>query len=161
MHIPYAHFLRVPSLMNFFFFASNKIGVPHGLAHFASCDCDAVVCVIYCNNTQKIAFKLDEKYIQHPSFYLPCLQGTKYARYIGISNIFVCLRSFLLFFRCHGHGHGHGVFILATSSASPCWPPFSMHSACFSGFPGCLAGPPSAIKSIAFNKSQTQIRTSF
>ncbi len=38
--------------------------------------------------------------IQLPSFYLPSLQGTIYARYIGISNIFICLRSFLLFFRC-------------------------------------------------------------
>jgi hypothetical protein len=43
---------------------------------------------------------LDEKYLQLPSFYLPSLQGTKYARYIGISNIFICLRSFLLFSRC-------------------------------------------------------------
>jgi hypothetical protein len=33
--IPYAHFLRVPSLMKKKIFGSNKIRVPHGLAHFA------------------------------------------------------------------------------------------------------------------------------
>jgi hypothetical protein len=71
---------------------------------------------------------------------------TKYARYIGISNMFICLRPGV---SCHFF------------AASPCCPPSSMHSARFSGFPGRLAGPPSAIKSIAFNKSQTQIRTIF
>ena len=67
------------------------------MTHFASCDFNAVFCIIYIN-TQKVAFELDEKYIQLPSFYLPSLEGTKYARYIGISNIFICLRVFLLFF---------------------------------------------------------------
>ncbi len=70
------------------------------LTLFASCDFNAVFCIIYCNNTQKIPFELDEKYIHLPSFYLPSLEGTKYARYIGISKIFICLTSFLLFFRC-------------------------------------------------------------
>jgi hypothetical protein len=81
-------------------FGSNQIRVPHGLTPFASCDFNAVFCIIYCNNTQKTAFELDEIYPQHPSFYLSSLQGTRYARYIGISNIFICLRGFLLFFRC-------------------------------------------------------------
>ncbi len=38
--------------------------------------------------------------MQLPSFYPSSLQGTKFARYIEISNIFICLRGFLLFFRC-------------------------------------------------------------
>jgi hypothetical protein len=54
--------------------------------------------IIYSNKTQKIAFELDENYTQLPSFYLPSIKGTKYARYIGISNIFICLRGFLLLF---------------------------------------------------------------
>jgi hypothetical protein len=34
------------------------------------------------------------------SYSLSSLQGTKYVRCIGISNIFICLRGFLLFLRC-------------------------------------------------------------
>jgi hypothetical protein len=70
------------------------------LTHFASCDFNAVFCIVFFNNTQKIAFQLDEIYIQLSSFYIPSLQGTNYARYIEISNIFVCLMGFLLLFRC-------------------------------------------------------------
>ncbi len=54
-----------------------------------SCDFNAVFCIIYCDNTKKIAFELDEKYIQLPSFHVPSLQCTEYARYIGISNILI------------------------------------------------------------------------
>jgi hypothetical protein len=81
-------------------FGSNQTRFPHGLTHFTSCNFNVVFCIIYCNNTQKIAFELDKIYIQLPSFYLPSLQGTKHARYMGISNIFICLRVFLLFFHC-------------------------------------------------------------
>ncbi len=72
---------------------------PHGLTHFALCDFNAVFCIIYCDNTKKIAFERDKHYIQLPPFYLPSLQGTKYARYTGINNIFIGFRGFLLFFR--------------------------------------------------------------
>ena len=51
-------------------FRSNEIRVPHRWTHFASCNCNAVFCIIYCDNTKKIAFQLNEKYVQLSPFYL-------------------------------------------------------------------------------------------
>jgi hypothetical protein len=53
-------------------FGSHQKRVLHGLTHFASCNSNAV----FYNNTQKtmIAFELDKKYIQIPSFYHTALR---------------------------------------------------------------------------------------
>jgi hypothetical protein len=72
------------------------------LTHFASFNFYAAIfCVIYSNDTKEITFELNENYIQLPPF---CAQKqcTTYAKYIGISNNFACLRGFMLLFSLLG-----------------------------------------------------------
>ena len=57
--VPYAHFLGIPSLLKKRIFGSNQMRVPHGLTHLASCDFNAVFCIVYGDNSFRARRKLD------------------------------------------------------------------------------------------------------
>jgi hypothetical protein len=73
----------------------NQSPPRHGLTHFASCDFTALYCIIYCDTTPKNSFRARRKLCTTSTiFILPSFLGTKYARYLRISNNLICLRGF-------------------------------------------------------------------